>query len=115
MQREHDTYMNKPRTRASKVRRAVAVAAGLAVMGGLAVYGGIAGASPQPTVGQVQAKINQLTSQFYPGSVQLDQASQQLSTPQSPLSQVRARPNDPHAPIPAAPASVAQNTAAAVG
>ena len=64
MQREHDSYMNKPDTRAFRVRRAVAVAAGLAVTGGLAVYGGIAGAAPQPTVGQVQAKINQLTSQF---------------------------------------------------
>ena len=113
MQREHDTYMNKPRTRASRVRRAVAVAAGLAVMGGLAVYGGIAGASPPPTVGQVQAKINQLTSQFDRVSVQLDQASQELSSAQSRLSQVRARLNDANAQFRAAQAAVAQNAAAA--
>ena len=104
--------MNKPGTRAFKVRRAVAVAAGLAVTGGLAVYGGIAGASPPPTVGQVQAKVNQLTSQFDRVSVQLDQASQQLSTAQSRLSQVRARLNHANAQFRAAQASVAQNAAA---
>ena len=113
MQREHDSYMNTPRTRAFTVRRAVAVAAGLAVMGGLAVYGGSAGASPQPTVGQVQAKVNQLTSQFDRVSVQLDQASQQLSTAQSRLSQVRARLNHANAQFRAAQATVAQNAAAA--
>jgi peptidoglycan DL-endopeptidase CwlO len=113
MKREHDSHMNKLRTRAFKVRRTVAVAAGLAVTGGLAVYGGIAGASPQPTVGQVQAKINQVTSQFDRVSVQLDQASQQLSTAQSRLSQVRARLNHANAQFRAAQASVAQNAAAA--
>jgi cell wall-associated NlpC family hydrolase len=113
MQREHDTYMNKPRTRVFKMRRAVAVAAGLAVMGGIAVYGGIAGAAPQPTVGQVQAKINQLTSQFDRVSVQLDQASQELSTAQSRLSQVRTRLNHANAQFRTAQASVAQNAAAA--
>ena len=113
MQREHDSYMNKPRTRVFKVRRTVAVAAGLAVMGGLAVYGGIAGAAPQPTVGQVQAKINQLTSQFDRVSAQLDQASQQLSTAQSRLSQVRTRLNHANAQFRAAQATVAQNAAAA--
>ena len=113
MQREHDSYMNKPRTRVFKVRRTVAVAAGLAVMGGLAVYGGIAGAAPQPTVGQVQAKINQLTSQFDRVNTQLDQASQQLSTAQSRLSQVRTRLNHANAQFRAAQATVAQNAAAA--
>ena len=105
--------MNELRTRAFKVRRSLAVAAGLAVMGGLAVYGGIAGASPPPTVGQVQAKVNQLTSQFDRVSVQLDQASQQLSTAQSRLSQVRARLNQANAQFRAAQATVAQNAAAA--
>jgi cell wall-associated NlpC family hydrolase len=112
-QREHDSYMNTLRMRAFTVRRAVAVAAGLAVTGGLAVYGGIAGASPPPTVGQVQAKINQLTSHFDRVSVQLDQASQQLSAAQSRLSQVRARLNQADAQFRAAQASVAQNAAAA--
>jgi len=113
MQREHDSYMNKPRMRVFKVRRTVAVAAGLAVMGGLAVYGGSAGAAPQPTVGQVQAKINQLTSQFDRVNTQLDQASQQLSTAQSRLSQVRTRLNHANAQFRAAQATVAENAAAA--
>jgi peptidoglycan DL-endopeptidase CwlO len=112
MQREHDSYMNKPRTGSSRVRRAVAVTAGLAAIGGLAVYGGIAGASPQPTVGQVQARINQLTSQFDRVSVQLDQASQQLSTAQGRLSQVRAHLNYATAQFHAAQALVAQTAAA---
>jgi len=95
------------------MRRAVAVTAGLAVMGGLAVYGGIAGAAPQPTVGQVQARINQLTSQFDTVSVQLDQASQQLSAARSKLSQVRVHLDDATARFRAAQASVAQTAAAA--
>ena len=94
------------------MRRAVAVTAGLAAIGGLAVYGGIAGASPQPTVGQVQARINQLTSQFDRVSVQLDQASQQLSTAQGRLSQVRAHLNYATAQFQAAQARVAQTAAA---
>src|SRR5580704_3455905 len=109
MQREHDSYMNKARTRAFTARRAVAVAAVLAVTGGVAVYGGIAGASPPPTVGQVQAKINHLTSQFDRVSVQLDQASQQLSAAQSRLSQVRADLNHADAQFRTAQATVAQN------
>jgi peptidoglycan DL-endopeptidase CwlO len=113
MQREHDSYMNKPRMTVFKVRRTVAVAAGLAVMGGLGVYGGIAGAAPQPTVGQVQAKINQLTSQFDRVNTQLDQASQQLSAAQSRLAQVRTRLNHANAQFRAAQATVAQNAAAA--
>jgi peptidoglycan DL-endopeptidase CwlO len=105
--------MNKRRTRAARVRRAVAVTAGLAVTGGLAVYGGIAGAAPQPTVGQVQARINQLTSQFDKVSVQLDQASQQLSAAQSKLSQVRVHLDYATVRFRAAQASVAQTAAAA--
>ena len=104
--------MNKRWTRAANARRAVAVTAGLAVTGGLAVYGGIAGAAPQPTVGQVQARINQLTSQFDRVSVQLDQASQQLSDAQSKLSQVRVHLNHADAQFQAAEASVAQAAAA---
>jgi cell wall-associated NlpC family hydrolase len=105
--------MNKRWTRAASARRAVAVTAGLAVLGGLAVYGGIAGAAPQPTVGQVQARINQLTSQFDKVSVQLDQASQQLSAARSKLSRVRVQLDDATARFRAAQASVAQTAAAA--
>ena len=112
MQTERDRHMNKLVAKASGLRRGIAVTAGLAVMAGLAAYGGIAGAAPQPTVGQVQARINQLTSQFDRVSVQLDQASQQLSAAQSKLSQVRVHLNHADAQFQAAEASVAQAAAA---
>ena len=112
MQTERDRHMNKLVAKASGLRRGIAVAAGLAVMAGLAAYGGIAGAAPQPTVGQVQARINQLTSQFDRVSVQLDQASQRLSAAQSKLSQVRVNLNHADAQFQAAEASVAQAAAA---
>jgi peptidoglycan DL-endopeptidase CwlO len=109
--------MNKRLTRASGWRRGLAVTVltlgGLAVMGGLAVYGGIAGAAPQPTVAQVQARINQLTSQFDQVSVQLDQASQQLSAARSKLAQVRVHRDSANARFREAQASVAQTAAAA--
>ena len=112
MQTERDRHMNKLVAKASGLRRGIAVTAGLAVIAGLAAYGGIAGAAPQPTVGQVQARINQLTSQFDRVSVQLDQASQQLSDAQSKLSQVRVNLNHADAQFQAAEASVAQAAAA---
>jgi len=96
-----------------KGRRLAGVAAGLAVMGGLALYGGIAGATPQPTVAQVQARINQLTSQFDKVSVQLDQASQQLSAARTKLSQVHAHLDHTNTQFQAAQASVASSAAAA--
>jgi peptidoglycan DL-endopeptidase CwlO len=105
--------MNKLLTRASEWRRGLAVAAGLAVMGGLAAYGGIAGAAPQPTVAQVQSRINELTSQFDKVSVQLDQASQQLSAARTKLFQVRIRLDSASTRFRAAQASVAQDAAAA--
>jgi peptidoglycan DL-endopeptidase CwlO len=109
--------MNKRLTRASRWRRGLAVTVltlgGLAVMGGLAVYGGIAGAAPQPTVAQVQARINQLTSQFDQVSVQLDQASQQLSAARSKLAQVRLHLDYANAQFRDAQATVAETAAAA--
>ena len=109
--------MNNRLTRASGLRRGIAVTVltlgGLAVMGGLAVYGGIAGAAPQPTVAQVQARVNQLTSQFDQVSVQLDQASQQLSAARSKLAQVRVHLDYANAQFREAQATVAQTAAAA--
>jgi cell wall-associated NlpC family hydrolase len=109
--------MNKRLTRASGWRRGLAVTVltlgGLAVMGGLAVYGGIAGAAPQPTVAQVQARINQLTSQFDQVSVQLDQASQQLSAARSKLAQVRVHLDYANVQFRDAQATVAETAAAA--
>ena len=105
--------MGKLPVRVSGWRRGVAFAAGLAVMCGLIAYGGIAGAAPQPTVGQVQARINQLTSQFDKVTEQLDQASQQLSAARSRLSQVGVHLDHANAQFAAAQASVAQTAAAA--
>ncbi len=99
--------------RASGLRRGIAFAAGLVMAGGLASYGGLAGAAPQPTVSQVQAKIDKLTSQFDQVSVQLDRASQQLSAAQSGLAQVRTRLQHANAQFQAARAAVAQTAAAA--
>jgi septal ring factor EnvC (AmiA/AmiB activator) len=64
-------------------------------------------------VTQVQAKINQLTSQFDRVSQQLDQASQQLSTAQSRLSQVRLQLSQATTRFRTAQANVAQAAAAA--
>jgi peptidoglycan DL-endopeptidase CwlO len=97
----------------SGLRRGIVLGTGFVVISGLAAYGGIAGAAPQPTVDQVQARINQLTSQFDKVSVQLDQASQQLSVAQSRLSQVRVYLDHADAKFQAAQANVAQTAAAA--
>jgi cell wall-associated NlpC family hydrolase len=63
-------------------------------------------------VAQVQARINQLTSQFDKVSVQLDQASQQLSAARTKLSQVHARLEHANAQFQTMQASVAQAAAA---
>ncbi len=97
----------------SRIRRGVAIAAGFIAIGGLAVFASEAGAAPQPTVDQVQARINQLTSQFDKVSEQLDQASQQLSAAQSRLSQVKVHLNHATSQFQAAQANVAQTAAAA--
>jgi cell wall-associated NlpC family hydrolase len=61
----------------------------------------------------VQAKVNQLTSQFDQVSEQLDQADQQISAAQSRLSQVRVHLDNADAQFRAAQANVAQTAAAA--
>ena len=97
----------------SRVRRVIAIVAGLATVGGLALFATGAGAAPEPSVSQVQARINQLTSQFDRVGQQLDQASQQLSAAQSKLSQVRLRLNHADDQFQTAQASVARTAAAA--
>ena len=97
----------------SGIRRGVALSAGLVMAGGLAVFATGAGAAPQPTVSQVQAKINKLTSQFDKVNEQLDQASQQLSAAQTKLSQVRVRLRHANAEFRTAQANVAATAAAA--
>lgn len=64
----------------TRLKSSVAVAAGLTVaLAGLATYAGTAGAAPQPSITQVEAKVNQLNSQFDQANQQYDQAAQQAS------------------------------------
>ena len=85
----------------------------MVAVSGLAVFASGAGAAPQPTVDQVQVRINQLTSQFNKVTEQFDQASQQLSAAQSRLSQVRVHLDHANAQFKAAQSNVAQTAAAA--
>ena len=63
----------------TRLKSSVAVAAGLVAVAGLVTYAGTAGAAPQPSITQVEAKVNQLTSQFDQANQQYDQAAQQVS------------------------------------
>jgi cell wall-associated NlpC family hydrolase len=96
----------------SRFRRGVAIATGLVAIGGLAVFASTAGASPEPTVAQVQAKVNQLTSQYDKVTEQLDQVGEQLSAAQTRLAQVRTAVNHANAQFQAAQTTVAQIAAA---
>ena len=97
----------------SGIRRGVALSAGLVMAGGLAVFATGAGAAPQPTVSQVQAKINKLTTQFDKVNEQLDQAGQQLSAAQTKLGQVQVRLKNANAQFQTAQANMAATAAAA--
>jgi cell wall-associated NlpC family hydrolase len=96
----------------SRLRRGGAIATGLLTIGGLALFTSVAGASPQPTVAQVQAKVNQLTSQYDAVSEQLDQAGEQLSAAQTRLAEVQAAVKHANAQFQAERTSVAQVAAA---
>ena len=61
----------------SRLKLCVAAAAGLATVAGLATYAGTAGAAPQPSITQVEAKVNQYNSAFDQATQQYDQAAQQ--------------------------------------
>jgi peptidoglycan DL-endopeptidase CwlO len=63
----------------TRLRGTVATAAAVVAAIGLATYAGVAGAAPQPSVTQVQEKINQYTSQYDQANQQYDQAVQNLS------------------------------------
>ena len=82
-------------------------------MVGLAVVAVNASAASKPTVAQVQAKVNQLTTEFDKVSVQLDQASSQLAGAQRQLKQVTARWQHANAQFEAARTTVAQIAASA--
>jgi cell wall-associated NlpC family hydrolase len=60
----------------------------VAVCGGLAFFAGDAGAAPQPTVSQVQAKLNKLTTQQDQAIQQYDQSAQELASARQQLALV---------------------------
>src|ERR1700742_202462 len=60
-----------------RLKSCVAAAAGLVTLAGLATYAGTAGAAPQPSITQVEAKVNQYNSAFDQANQQYDQAAQQ--------------------------------------
>ena len=95
-----------------RFRRGVAIATSLVAIAGLAVFSSVAGASPPPTVAQVQAKVNQLTTQYDKITEQLDQVGEQLSAAQTRLAQVRVDVNHANAQFQAARTTVAQIAAA---
>ena len=101
-----------PGTR-TRLHRGVAVAAGLLAAGSLTAIAVTAGAASKPTVAQVQAKIDTLTTQFNKVSEQLDQAGAQLGSAQQQLKQVTAKWNQADTQFKAAQAAVAQIAASA--
>jgi peptidoglycan DL-endopeptidase CwlO len=97
---------------ASRLRRGAAIATGLAAVSVVAVFAVGALASPEPTVAQVQAKVNELTSEFDQVTEQLDQVSQELSAAQTRVDQVRRDVRHANAEFRAAQTEVAQIAAA---
>ena len=69
----------RPLIRSPRVRGGVFVAAAALATAGLVVTAGAAGAAPQPSVAQVQAKLNKLTAQENVLIQRYDQVSQELS------------------------------------
>jgi cell wall-associated NlpC family hydrolase len=74
----------------TRFRRGSAVAAGLLAVGGLIASTSAATAAPKPTVAQVQAKVNDLTTQYDQVTEQLDQVTEQLSGAKTRLTQAQA-------------------------
>ena len=61
------------------LRHGAAISLGLLAIGALVLSTGVAGAAPQPTVAEVQAKLTQLTNQAQKLDQQFAQAQQQLA------------------------------------
>jgi peptidoglycan DL-endopeptidase CwlO len=73
----------------SKARRGLVFGVAFLMAGGLATaISQVAGAEPKPTISQVQAEINALTSKFNKAVQQYDQVAQQLTAAKARLSQV---------------------------
>jgi len=63
----------------ARLRAGIAVATGLVAAFGLSTYAVTAGAAPQPTVADVQAQVNKMTSLFDQLNQKYDQVAQQAS------------------------------------
>jgi peptidoglycan DL-endopeptidase CwlO len=72
----------------SPPRRWAAIAAGALACAGLVTFAVAAGAAPQPTVTQVQAKLDKLTSQQDQAIQQYDQSAQELASANAQLALV---------------------------
>jgi len=101
-------------THVSGGRRIFAVIAGLLLVGGLAAYGGATSvaAAPKPSISQVQAQVNSLTTKFNRADQQYDQVAEQLTTARARLSQVDKKVRQDEAQFDASKAKVAQLAAA---
>jgi outer membrane murein-binding lipoprotein Lpp len=69
----------RPLIRSLLIRRGVSAAAALFAAAGLIITAGAAGASPQPTISEVKAKLNKLTAQENVLIQRYDQVSQDMS------------------------------------
>ncbi|HLK00791.1 MAG TPA: NlpC/P60 family protein [Streptosporangiaceae bacterium] len=97
----------------ARLRRGVAVVAGLLSIGSLTVVAVNAGAAPKPTVAEVQAKINQLTTEFNKVSEQLDQVDERLKSARGQLKTVTIRWKQAYSQFKSAQTSMAQIAASA--
>jgi peptidoglycan DL-endopeptidase CwlO len=76
-------------TRTSKMHRVALIGVAILMAGGLATaFTQGAGAQPQPTISEVQAKINGLTGEFNKANEQYDQVAQQLNAAKASLRRV---------------------------
>ncbi len=80
--------VTRPTVHLSLRRRCAAVTASVLACGGIATFAVAAGAAPQPTVSQVQAKIDKLTTQENVAIQQFDQTVQELSSAKQQLATV---------------------------
>jgi len=78
----------RPLVYRSPLRRWAAIAASALACGGLVTFAVAAGAAPQPTVTQVQAKLDKLTSQEDQAVQQYDQSAQELASANAQLALV---------------------------
>jgi len=75
------TWIRGTSARSTQIlRRGAAIGATVVAAGALATFAGSAGATPKPTVSQVQKSVNRLTSQQDQAAQMYDQAEQQLSS-----------------------------------